>query len=103
MCLRVSLINFFEYLRQKNLIFKVKICITPYDEINCEAPKEIANNVAKALYNCMVNAGAYFCTKCKLDADISWAHKLDDTGKEVLDERGEPITLEGTLPTYWIH
>ena len=103
MCLRVSLINFFEYLRQKNLIFKVKICITPYDEINCEAPKEIANNVAKTLYNCMVNAGAYFCTKCKLDADISWAHKLDDTGKEVLDERGEPITLEGTLPTYWIH
>lgn len=84
MCLRVAMVNFFEWLRNSNLLFKVKICITPYDEINCEAPEDIAETVATELYNFMVKAGAYFCTRCKLDADIS---KLDD----------------GTLPTYWIH
>ena len=84
MCLRVAMINFFEYLRTNNLLFKVYICVTPYDEINCEAPEDIANNVAKVLYDCMIKAGSYFCTKCKLDADISY------------DENGN-------LPTYWIH
>ena len=84
MCLRVSLVNFFEYLRKNDLLFKVLICVTPYDEINCEAPEEIAEDVANILYKSMVSAGAYFCTRCKLDADMS---RLPD----------------GTLPTYWIH
>lgn len=84
LCLRVSLINFFEYLRKNNLLFKVLITIIPYDEINCEAPEEIADHIAEVLYDCMVESGAYFCTRCKLDADIS---KLED----------------GSLPTYWIH
>lgn len=84
MCLRVSMINFFEYLRNNNLLFKALICVTPYDEINCEAPAEIANDVAKALYNCMIKAGSYFCTRCKLDADVSY-------------------DKDGNLPTYWIH
>lgn len=84
MCLRVSLINFFEYLRRNNLLFKVLINVIPYDEINIEAPENIAKEISEVLYNCMVKAGAYFCTRCKLDADIS--------------------TLEdGTLPNYWIH
>lgn len=84
MCLRVSLVNFFEYLREHNLLFKVLITVIPYDEINCEAPEEIAEDIAKVLHDCMVKAGAYFCTRCKLDAEIS---------------RDE----EGNLPTYWIH
>ena len=83
-CLRVSLINFFEYLRKNNLLFKVLIVVTPYDEINVEAPEEIAEEIAQVLYNCMVKAGEYFCTRCKLDADIS---RLPD----------------GSLPDYWIH
>ena len=53
-------------------------------EWNIEAPAEIANNVVKVLYDCMVKAGSFFCTRCKLDADISY------------DENGN-------LPTYWIH
>lgn len=53
-------------------------------EWNIEAPEEIAEEVAQKLYNSMVKAGSFFCTRCKLDADIS---RLDD----------------GTLPTYWIH
>lgn len=78
------MINFFKYIREHNLFNTVKICVTPYDEINCEAPKNIAEKVAQKLYDCMIEAGAYFCTRCKLDADIS---RLPD----------------GTLPTYWIH
>lgn len=84
MCLRKSMILFFDYLRKNNLIFKVKICIAPYDEINCEAPAEIAEEVAATLHECMVKAGSYFCTRCKLDADIS---------------RNE----DGTLPNHWVH
>lgn len=84
MCLRFSLIYFFEYLRKNNLFNKVKICVTPYDEINCEAPEAIAEDVAAALYNCMIKAGAVFCTKCKLDADVS---------------RNE----DGSLPNHWVH
>ena len=84
MCLRVSLINFFEWLRKENLLFKVFICIPPYDEINVEAPEGIAGTVAQKLYECMVNAGSYFCDKCKLDAEIS---RLPN----------------GELPTHWVH
>lgn len=83
-CYKTAMINFFKYIREHNLFNTVKICVTPYDEINCEAPKNIAEKVAQKLYDCMIEAGAYFCTRCKLDADIS---RLPD----------------GTLPTYWIH
>ena len=84
MCLRFSLIYFFYFLRDNQLFNKVKICVTPYDEINCEAPEEIAEEIATTLYNCMIKAGAFFCKRCKLDADIS---RLED----------------GSLPTYWVH
>lgn len=84
MCLRFSLIYFFEYLRENKLLNRVKICVPPYDEINCEAPKEIALDVAKKLHECMVKAGAIFCTRCKLDADISF-------------------NSDGTLPDHWVH
>jgi len=84
MCLRVAMILFWEYILEHNLQEKVKICVSPYDEINCEAPEEIAEEIAQVIYNCMVKAGAIFCTRCKLDADIS---------------RNE----DGTLPDHWIH
>ena len=83
-CLRVSLINFFNWIIENNLFNIVKISIIPYDEINCEAPKEIAEKVTSKLYYYMVKAGKFFCTRCKLDADIS---RLED----------------GSLPSYWIH
>lgn len=84
MCLRVSMIKFFKYLHENNLLFKVLITITPYDEINCEAPEGIANSIAKEVHKCMVEAGKIFCTRCKLDADISY-------------------DKDGKLPNYWIH
>lgn len=83
-CCKVSLINFFKYIRENNLLNKVKVCVAPYDEVNCEAPIEIADEVANKLKQCMVEAGAYFCTRCTLDADISYSE-------------------DGSLPNYWIH
>lgn len=75
--LRISMIRFFEYLREHNLLGIVKICVSPYDECNIEAPENIAYEIANVLYKCMVDAGAYVCTRCKLDADISY----DENGK----------------------
>lgn len=84
LCYKVSMINFFEYLRTNNLLFKVLITVTPYDEINCEAPEEIAEKIASVLHSIMVKSGAYFVKRVKLDADIS---RLED----------------GSLPTHWVH
>lgn len=78
------MIYFFDYLRENNLLNKVLICVCPYDEINCEAPSDIAMDVAKKLHECMVKAGKLFCTNCKLDADMS-------------------LNKDGTLPTHWVH
>lgn len=54
-------------------------------EINCEAPTEIAEEVATRLHAIMVKAGKIFCTRCPLDADIS-------RNKE-----------DNSLPTHWVH
>ena len=83
-CLRLSMIYFFDYLRENSLLNKVLICVPPYDEINCEAPEDIAMEVAMNLHECMVRAGKIFCTRCKLDADIS-------------------LNKDGTLPNHWVH
>lgn len=83
-CSKIALINFFTWIIDNGLFNKVKITIIPYDEVNCEAPEDIAEEVAKELYNCMVDSGKIFCTRCKLDADMS---RLPS----------------GELPTYWIH
>lgn len=83
-CSKTALVKFFRWIVANNLFGKVLITIIPYDEVNCEAPKRIAEEVAAKLHSCMVEAGAFFCTRCKLDADIS---RLED----------------GSLPTYWIH
>lgn len=84
MCLRYSMIYLWEYITQNNLQDILKVCVTPYDEINCEAPEEIAEEVAQVVYNCMVRAGKLFCTRCKLDADVS-------------------READGKLPNFWIH
>lgn len=84
LCYMVSMVNFFEYLRKHNLLFKVLITVTPYDEINCEASESIAETVAEDLHKIMVDAGAFYVKRCKLDAEIS---------------RNE----DGTLPECWVH
>ena len=84
MCLRYSMIYLWDYILDNNLQEKVKICVTPYDEINLEAPEEISEIIANEVYECMVKAGSIFCTRCKLDADIS-------------------REKDGSLPNHWVH
>lgn len=84
LCYKVSMVNFFEYLRRNNLLFKVLITVTPYDEINCEAPKDIAPEIAEKLHEIMKKAGAFFVKRCTLDADISY-------------------NKDGSLPDHWVH
>lgn len=93
LCYKVSMINFFEYLRRNDLLFKVLITVTPYDEINCEAPEEIAEDIAKVLYDIMVKAGAYFVHRVKLDVDVS-RHKLCIGDFEF---NGEKIMVKGDV------
>lgn len=95
LCFKLASIYFFNYLLKENLLFKVKYCIPVHDEINAEAPAEIATEIANKLKACMVKAGEKFCTRCHLDADISWEKTKDSNGKE--------IELPGVLPNHWIH
>lgn len=95
LCFKLASIYFFNYLKKNNLLFTVKYCIPVHDEINIEAPTEIANTIADKLKTCMVKAGEIFCTRCHLDADISWDQTIDDNGKIQV--------IKGQLPDHWIH
>ena len=48
-------------------------------EINLEAPAEIAEEIGKVLVQCMEKAGAVFCKRAKLSADLTigayWIHE----------------------------
>ena len=78
LCFKVASVYLFQYLEKHDLLFKVKYVIPVHDEINLEAPKEIAENMAKILVECMEKAGAFFCRKVKLGADVEiashWVH-----------------------------
>ena len=78
LCTKLAMIKFFNYLRQHDLLFKVKLCILVHDEADVEASEEIADEIGKILVKCMESGGAPFCTRAKLSADISidshWVH-----------------------------
>lgn len=75
---KLASIKLFNWLRKNGLLFKVKYCIPVHDEINLEAPDEIAQEVADILVKCMVSAGKPFCTRAHLGADVEvgdfWIH-----------------------------
>lgn len=81
---KIAAVNFFKWIVDNNLFGVVKMCIPVHDEFDVEAPKEIAEEVALKLKECMVNAGKFICRIVPLDADISY-------------------DKDGSLPTYWIH
>lgn len=81
---KIATVNFWNWILKNNLFGVVKLCIPAHDEWNCEAPKEIAEEVASKLHECMVNTGKIFCTRCPLEAEVS---RLED----------------GSLPNYWLH
>lgn len=78
LCTKLAMIKFFNYLRNNNLLFKVKLCILVHDEADVEAPEDIAEEIGAILIRCMESGGAPFCTRAKLTADISigdyWIH-----------------------------
>lgn len=78
LCFKLASIKLFNYLKQHNLLNVVKYCVPVHDEINLECPKEMAENIAKVLVQCMEAGGAPFCTRAKLTADYviaeHWVH-----------------------------
>lgn len=78
LCFKLASIKLFNWLLKNNLLFTVKYCIPVHDEINLEAPDEIAQEVADILVKCMVSAGKPFCTRAHLGADVEvgdhWIH-----------------------------
>ena len=84
MATKLSGILFFKWIIKNNLQNKVKICLQVHDEWNIEAPRDIAEEVAKVLQQCMEKGAHPFCPRLPLSSGLS---RLED----------------GTLPTYWIH
>lgn len=81
---KLASIKFFNWIVQNNYQNIVKVCIVAHDEINCEAPEDIAKEVAEVLTRCMVEGGKPFCPNVYLGADLA----LDG---------------DNNLPNYWIH
>jgi len=71
-------IIFFNQLKNRKLLFLVKIVNMVHDEYNIEAPDDIAEEMASLLVKCMAAAGDQFCKIIKLGAvaDIGthWIH-----------------------------
>lgn len=70
-------IYYWRSLVERGLVFKCKIAIICHDEYLLEVPKEIANQEAKILKECMEKAGDIFCKRIKLTATpviSSWWH-----------------------------
>ena len=81
---KIAAVNFFKWIVDNNLFGIVKMCIPVHDEFDVEAPKEIAEEVAFKLKECMVNAGKFICRIVPLDAEISY-------------------NKDGSLPEHWVH
>lgn len=81
---KLASIKFFNWIVSNNYQNIIKVCIVAHDEINCEAPDDIAMMVADTLTKCMIAGGKPFCPNVYLGADLA------------LDENGN-------LPNYWIH
>ena len=78
LCFKLASIYFFNYLKEHNLLFKVKYCIPVRDELNIEVPEDMSEDLAKVLVEKMAKAGNFFCRKVELGADYTinkhWIH-----------------------------
>ena len=68
----------FRYLEEKDLLFKVLMPNVVHDELHLECSKDIADELAIVLKDCMERAGNKFCKTIKLKAEpcktAVWAH-----------------------------
>lgn len=71
-------IYYYRHLLEADLLFKCKIAIICHDEYLIEVPKELAEQEAKVLKDCMERAGDFYCKRIKLTATPAitdhWAH-----------------------------
>jgi len=71
-------IYMFRYLEENKLLFKVLMPNVVHDELHLECPKDMAENLATMLKECMERAGDKFCKTIKLKAEpcitAVWAH-----------------------------
>ena len=77
-CFKLTMIKLFNWIKSNNYLNIIKICTVVHDEINLEAPEEIAEEVGNILVKCMVAGGKPFCPNVYLGADVTigdhWIH-----------------------------
>tara|TARA_R110000803_G_scaffold71102_4_gene134172 strand:+ start:14135 stop:16138 length:2004 start_codon:yes stop_codon:yes gene_type:complete len=66
---KFAALKFFDQLKQRDMLDKVKICNIVHDEIVVECPEAMAEGVAKSLQHCMEEAGKPFCKIIPLKAE----------------------------------
>lgn len=78
MCFKLSMIKLFNWIQANNYLNIVKICTVVHDEINLEAPENIAEEVGNVLVECMIAGGKPFSPNVHLGADVTigdhWIH-----------------------------
>ena len=84
-CFKLACMLFFKYIVNKGLLNKVKFLIGAHDELNFEAPNDIADKLARVYQQCVIKGSKPFCPNIEMASDISF---IKDTTE---------------LPTYWIH
>lgn len=70
-----AVLNMYNYILENNLFNKVLIVNVIHDEILLECPKELANNIAQVLKQCMEDASKEHCTIVPLKAEpiiVDW-------------------------------
>lgn len=75
---KLAMIKLFNWILSNKYQNIVKICVTPYDEINLECPKDMVEYTSEILKKCMIEGGKPFCPKVYLGADVEiadhWVH-----------------------------
>lgn len=76
---KLAMVKIFNYIKKNNYLNIVKLCVPVHDEVNLEAPENIADEIASVVVTAMKSAGVYFCPNAPLDAtcDIGdfWIHE----------------------------
>ena len=83
-CFKLASLLFFNYIVSKGLLNKVKFLIGAHDELNFEAPADIAYDLAKIYQKCVLKGSHPFCPNIEMGSDVSY-------------------NKDGTLPNHWVH
>lgn len=65
---KIASIHLFNEIIRRGWFDVVKIVLYLHDELQCECPKSIAEEVAKLMHECMIAAGAVYCKEVPLGA-----------------------------------